>query len=191
MEIEYGCEQSCTDRRANALHRCDPGPPEYAPRYAVDDPVRHYFSDTAAGTNALGIKATGNKKVIHLGRWSQKMQIVGRETLGAIKESAYSRSFKSRQGSHPANQVLFDIVNAAGEFVETEILGDAIHGTSAGIVLEPAYDHFTGFFLEVDALVKISQHRTPTQSVYVIRHHVEVFTCIERQIDANFCGDIP
>jgi hypothetical protein len=44
--------------------------PNIARWVAVDNPIRHQFSGTARGANALGVKAAGDKKVIHLGRRS-------------------------------------------------------------------------------------------------------------------------
>ncbi len=44
--------------------------PNIARRVAVDNPIRHQFSGAASGANALGVKAAGDKKVIHLGRRS-------------------------------------------------------------------------------------------------------------------------
>ena len=113
--------------------------PDVTRRVTVDDPVCHQFSNTAPGGKTLGIHAAGDEKVFYLRCWPQQMQIIGSETLRTVEEQTYTRLLEDGKRTHTLHQIVLNMFEFAGKFVETEIFRNTVHGATECIGFEPTH----------------------------------------------------
>ena len=75
---------------------------------------------------------------------------------------------------------------APGDFIEAEVLGNAVHPPWAGIGLERADQQLSGIVLVIAAMVVVAQHRQAgIDPGHTFKHHVVVLTGVERYCHAN------
>jgi len=155
-------------------------------RVAPDDPLGDHLAGAAGRLDADRVEAGGDEEVAQFRRLAQVIAHVGGEALGPAEELAQAHALERRHPVHGAFQNRHEVIHVAGQLVEAEVLGDAVHAPGPGVALEGAQEDLAGVLLVVGAAVRVAQHRqVGRQAVDRVGQDVIVLAGVKRHPDAS------
>ncbi len=139
----------------------------------------------------IELKPQATKKPLSSGRFAEMVAVVRGEALGAAEELPDADPLERRDAPHGVLEERHEVVPVLGQLAELELLRDALGGPGFGDRLEHADQELAGILLDVEATVRVAQHRqVPRQLRHRLGQDVEVLARLERHVDAGHAPDL-
>ena len=133
--------------------------PQVRRRVPVKDPLRDHLANSAGGLQADRIQSGRHETVVEFGRLADVVAHVRRKTLRPAEERREPGRFQRRDTHHGLFEDRLEMLETAGDLVETEVLGNTLHAPRAGVGFEGAHEEPSRVVLVVDARVVVAHHR--------------------------------
>ena len=156
---------------------------------SVVHPLGKRHSRAACRLYADRIEACRDKVVVQFRRKAQQVGIVRRKAFRPVEECLDAGGFENRHSCDRAFENRFEMVEVFRKLIEFEIFRYAFKRPRLRFELERPEKQFSCVFLVVRALVRNPQHRKRAQPVDRLRHDVEVFARLERNIHSREPAD--
>ena len=156
------------------------------------NPFRNDLADAAGGLQADGIQPRRDEAIPALRRLANVVAHIRREAFGSAEELGQPGAAQGRHPVHRLFQHRREMVQTAGNLVETKVLGNAIDGPGAGIGLEGANQQFAGVVFEIGASVVVADHRQiGAQSVHLVKQRVIMLAGVQGHVHADRRRQLP
>ncbi len=133
--------------------------PQIHARRAVHDPVGDRPPRAAGRLNADGIESRRHEQPRQFRRRPKYVAHVRSETFRSVEQHAYPGSLQQRDAPHRRLQQRLEMVEILCQLIEAEIFRNAVGAPGSCARLETSDQQLACVFLDVDAMVRIAQHR--------------------------------
>ena len=166
--------------------------PQVRRRMAEANPLRDHLADPAGGLQTDGIQPRRHEAVVEFGRLAEVVAHVRRKTLRAAEERLKPGEFECRYAHHGLLEDGLEMLETAGDLIETEILGDARRGPRAGMGFEGAEEQLAGVVLVVGAGVVVADDREGRiQPRHRFEQGVVVLACMQGHVHPDRRRQLP